>query len=197
MIRARRYAVPAAVAAVALGVAVAGPVQAYQHWPNNAHLTYGASGQQFWIGPDAQVNQNAIIRGVQSWNAASGEVSYSETGTQANSRLDFTHPAAANGTCANTQFFVDTTLLNPGGGAPTRNYWWAKVQVRDALNNTNACGPVDHRRGIMAHEMGHALGLAHVDGGGARIMQAEIAYPQWYDVNTPQPDDVNGVNALY
>lgn len=49
------------------------------------------------------------------------------------------------------------------------------------------------RQGVAAHELGHALGLAH-NGSSAAILM----YP--YDsrtVTTPQSDDKAGVNAIY
>jgi hypothetical protein len=192
-----RRVIGCAIFAATLLAALAAPAQAYQHWPHNYHLTFGAQGQKYWIGELAETNEPAIDDAVSSWNSASGKVSYSQTGTQSQSRLDFTHPSGDNGACANTLFFVDTDNVGNANGAPTKNYWWAKVQVRDALNDTDACGPVNHRRGILAHEMGHALGLAHVTGGAARIMRTYIAYPANYGINVPQPDDIAGVNALY
>ena len=180
-----------------LAFGTSAPAHAWQHWPNNYHLTYGVSGQQYWVGPDASPYSSGIDTAVGNWNSASGPVSYSKTTVQANSRLDWTYPGTSNGACANTLFFVNTTNVQDANGNPTSNYWWAKVQIRPDINNSGACGPGSHRKGIFGHEMGHALGLAHVHGGALRLMDRDIAFPDHYSVNAPTSDDVNGVNNLY
>lgn len=49
--------------------------------------------------------------------------------------------------------------------------------------------------GVAAHELGHALGLAHASG--CVIMVADTSTREACAINKPQQDDINGVNALY
>ncbi|MGD0153730.1 MAG: matrixin family metalloprotease [Thermacetogeniaceae bacterium] len=52
------------------------------------------------------------------------------------------------------------------------------------------------RQSVSTHELGHVLGLGHSNG--ARIMNP-YTDSRWdtYGVNTPQTDDLNGINAMY
>ncbi|MEU0316538.1 matrixin family metalloprotease [Nocardioides sp. NPDC006273] len=91
--------------------------------------------------------------------------------------------------CAATQMYVDTTAVDPRD----RNWWWAKVTIDPALHNTSLCGAISHRKGIIAHEQGHAMGLAHTSNS-STLMYTSISGTS---VNAPRQDDRNGIIALY
>ena len=54
------------------------------------------------------------------------------------------------------------------------------------------------RKSVSGHELGHVLGLSHMPWYYSALMNG---YTYWrydvYGVNTPQQDDINGVNAMY
>jgi len=51
---------------------------------------------------------------------------------------------------------------------------------------------MDFRR-VAVHELGHALGLAHENNPNIPAIMA----PTISNIEKPQPDDINGVRALY
>jgi len=186
----RRWVAGAALLAAAAAVALAvGPAGAYQTF-NNHTLTYGVSGQQYWLSANAvSNNENAIVSGVGLWNATSTPASYSRTYTQSSSRMDFYYNATG-GYCATTYYYVDESPVNPNN----QNWWWGKVYTTEHLKEPINCGNADHRPAILAHEQGHVMGLNHLDNGPARLM---YTYISGTNVNSPQPDDIAGINFLY
>jgi Zn-dependent protease with chaperone function len=157
--------------------------------PSTTTLTYGISGQQYWLAPGAvDNNENAIVSGVGLWNATSTPVSYSRTYTQSASRMDFYYNATG-GYCATTYYYVNTTTVNPNN----QNWWWGKVYTTQHLKEPSNCGNADHRKAVLAHEQGHVMGLDHAVSS-SRLMYTWIGGT---NVNAPQPDDVDGINYLY
>lgn len=169
---------------------------AYQTFNDN-RLTYGVSGQKYWLGPEAVTHHGvAIPNGVNLWNNENRVgVSYARTNSKGDSRLDFTRVGWNDPYCAVTYMFVGTSETSPF----TQNWTWAKVQVREDMKDPTQCGAATHRPVVFAHEMGHAMGLAHanVASGGKALMHQNIALPSHAGVTGPTADDANGVNHLY
>lgn len=168
---------------------------AYNTW-SDRHLTYGVVGQKYWLDQTAvDNNEGAILDGVAAWNATSTPVSYSRTTVKSSSRLDWYRISTNDSACAVARHFVDTTNVNGADGVPESNWWWGRVNIRPQLKTPAACGPATHREGVLAHEMGHVMGLAHVNGGANRLMRTDISSLD--NVNTPRQDDIDGINHLY
>ena len=185
-----RTVVASCVAVVATIIAAHASAYAYETF-NNHRLVYGVSGQQYWIGSEALANEAQIVSGVSNWNSAMAIVSFSRTYTRANARLEFTRIATNDAYCAVTYMYGGAGEVSPF----SQDWFYAKAQIRPQLDNTGACGASNHRQGILAHEMGHAMGVAHpATNVGARLMRADIAS---LTVNNPQTDDIAAVDFLY
>lgn len=169
----------------------AAPAGAYSTFAGHK-LTYGINKQSYWMDSTAvAAHPNAIPNGVGLWSATTDtKVYYTRTSSKSASRLDFYRRSSESGRyCAVTEMFVDTKSVDP----TKQNWWWAKVTIDPSLGRPSACGPDEHRKGIVAHEMGHAMGLAHTKNI-STLMYVDIASTY---INAPTKDDRNGINALY
>lgn len=102
---------------------------------------------------------------------------------------------------ANVVGWLDLGLFEAAAEA----WVWAREggdeAIHDAdivLNNAFAFGlPVEpaQMRGLLAHEWGHAIGLAHSDVAG--VVMSGQPYTPYNDVSVLQPDDVDGCRAMY
>jgi hypothetical protein len=171
-------------------VAAAPAAEAYNTYYDH-RLTYGVHNQYYWVAPGAKEHHpNAIPNGIGKWNATTDTKVYSlATSTKSKSRLDFYRRSTSSGDyCAMTSMYVDTKAVNPG----STNWWWAKVTI-DPLLAGPYCGADNHKKGIIAHEQGHAMGLDH-NNSSSTLMYINIASTS---VNGPKGDDRNGINHLY
>ncbi len=86
-----------------------------------------------------------------------------------------------------TSFVVHGRIIN---AAPTDVWDYASVYLNTYNLSTNQNA---FNNGIAGHEIGHAIGLAHVNN------RNVLMHPYGDEVNvtTPQNDEVNGVNYLY
>lgn len=139
---------------------------------------------------------SASLAALNSWGSTSIPVSFSKVTSGANLRV-------ANGNFGNVG--SDGIMKGPGTGtnAPScSNGVW--TQTAEAwLNNYYTDSYVaNKRRSVMAHEVGHALGLAHVDSGSA-CGSVTLMHPATYNrydvcgIVNPASDDIAGVRARY
>ncbi len=147
-------------------------------------LTQGVTGEKYWISSTAAPHATGIDNSWSAWNATSTPISYTQTATQADSRMDFYKVSSVNDWWAITTFYVGSTTVDP----ESTDWWWAKVRLDGDFANC------PNKQGVIAHEIGHGMGLAHVFGGTARLMRNNIAS---ITTTTPKPDDVDGINSLY
>jgi hypothetical protein len=172
-----------AVATCGVVLATAAPVAGYNTFGDH-RLTYGVVNQQYWIDSSAS-SLSGINTAFSRWNATSTPASWSHTTVQANSHIDTYLTSTVHSWWGITDFYVSTTQLSV---PPTQNWWWAKIRLDGDWANC------PNKTGVIGHEIGHAMGLAHVDGGNPRLMRTDIAN---LSTNTPWPDDVAGINHLY
>ena len=91
------------------------------------------------------------------------------------------------------KFWDAKTELFPRPEGPT--YWGAEVTLNDYWISDYES---NKKRFVIGHEFGHVLGLNHEPS----LAKEALMYPfieayDWWDIYTPQPDDVAGVNEIY
>lgn len=172
---------------------------AYELYGPGYKLTNGVSNEFYWRSSGVIDNYNAAsTSGVALWNNAAGvSVNFASTTNGSAAAMQICQTATTNTRrdyCAITWHMNGSQDVNNGpGGAPTSNWWYAKVYInRYTFKDPEACGPSSRRAPIIAHEMGHVMGLSH--GPSTSLMWAYIVISS---VSATTQDDRNGINALY
>lgn len=130
----------------------------------------------------------------------------SRTSFRYSSVRSFLDPCAARGTGQNGVTFSDTSCGEAFGNSTLAVTWsWysgSTLQRTGVVFNSKRnwsvydgpwSGTADFQR-VAVHELGHALGLDHENSVPA-IMNTSISWGS--SISLPQPDDINGVNAIY
>ncbi|WBW97035.1 matrixin family metalloprotease [Oceanirhabdus sp. W0125-5] len=132
--------------------------------------------------------ETAIDDAVDDWESQVSSLSLRQTTNQSASNMDFYTYSKSDNVLGYTQFYTNATL-DPG--APDKNWYWNKIYL-----NTATLGSKDgpKKQGVTAHEVGHALGLAH-DNSNPNVLMCQTSSGR--KVETVQSDDKNGVNSIY
>lgn len=194
------------IAVLALAIAAMMPVGALAYKTFGGHNLkygvgdYGASNQYYYITANA-VNYGyttSIKDAMSDWIYTTSRlgittpISYARTTTQSSSRMDIYYGNYYDDSLgiygATSMYHGSTCVGSPETGAPTVDWVWGKIK----LNNPNfsAMSSVE-RKGVIAHEMGHVMGLAHVSD------SAALMYTYEGGPNDARKDDLNGINYLY
>lgn len=154
---------------------------------------YGNDTQHYYITSSASGYTSYINTAMSQWvNTTSSmgvttPISYTSTTTQSSSRMDIYQVSTVNDWWGLTTMYSGNTEVDPFSS----NWVWGKIQLDGAFANlTN-----DKRLAVIAHEMGHVMGLAHSDMSNV-LMRADIAY-NTSGTTRAQVNDLAGINYLY
>ncbi len=150
-------------------------------------LIGGIKNRTFFIN-DSSGQWTADIRtGVASWNATATQADFAEA-TSSGQTIDFDVLNWGTVDWCGYTFYLDSrgNYINYGG-YPDES--WARSQVKIQQPPVPGC-PALSKQATAAHEMGHAMGLKH-----SNISGVLMSVPT--GAQTPQQDDIDGVNSLY
>ncbi len=130
-------------------------------------------------------------------------ISLASTTNKSSSYFDIyeTSMPGSSNTVAGTYIYVKNVgCINPGFIAPNQNYSWTEIVLNSDVfpylqsRVYNGLTGDQNRQGTIAHEFGHAMGLAHSNSNPDVIM-CQLGYDR--RVYTPMEDDLAGINYLY
>jgi hypothetical protein len=153
---------------------------------------YGSSNQHYYIDSSASGYTSMINTAMDQWIYTTGPwgittpISYTRTTTKSSSRMDHYLSSNIHDWWGLTTFWSGDSTVEP----TEKNWVWNKVWLDGDFANC------PNRRGVIAHEEGHAMGLAHVSSGTA-VMRTTIGQGGLNNITRAQPDDLNGINHLY
>lgn len=186
------------------------PVYAYNTFGytlNGGVGNYGYSTRNYWIDSSASGYTTLIDDAVSSWVHTTSRlgittpISLSRTTTKSSSYFDvylLAMPGSSN-TVAGTYFYVKNVgCINPNLEGPNQNWSWTEIHLNSnsfpTLSVSNSLTGDQNRQGTIAHEFGHAMGLAHSNNNTSVIM---CQLGSGRKVYLPMEDDANGINSIY
>lgn len=197
-VRIRRPLFMAALLGLAVPMALPVPrADAYHTWSDH-RLVGGIHNRTYFLDSTVTgVDAAAVTRARDVWNPTATNFWFYQQTSAAGAAVQVHHLAGTSGAGG---YCARTVLYYGGAGhttAPTADWSSARLDV-DPANFTSAaaCGiqTDQHRGAILAHEWGHAIGLAHDDYNAAVLMYTHISGT---GVSAPTQDDINGANHLY
>lgn len=146
--------------------------------PNGrASFRYNPANQPAWITSTAFVA--AAITG---WNNYTPNLQLTYAGTS----------TATSNLCLGNQPDGQNTISWQIGGGIGLSCWWTGANGEcDVLLGTGSQLPLSYYQGILAHELGHCVGLGHTPDTTA------LMYHTYHNQNVPQADDIAGICSHY
>ncbi|CUU51201.1 matrixin family metalloprotease [Clostridium beijerinckii] len=159
-------------------------------------LKGGVENVTYYVDSSASGLKNKISLAASSWNGTDTPVYLKNVTSSSKSVVDIYYTNSAFSSSDNRNGIVAQTTYIPD----SKNYWTnAKIEVNPTvydnltLSDTHGTPVSDAQQGTLAHEMGHAMGLAH--NFDADVLMNQLGGGR--KVYTPQADDQDGINSLY
>lgn len=170
---------------------------AYETYDDNC-LDDGVDNAKYYVSSSASDIEKRIKAAVESWNYSDTDVSITETSKLSSAQIRFYYKDSYfdeddDNVIARTQFYIK------GDGWSVPDYDWTKARIRvhpevyDSLKSKNGLSRSKNQQGTLAHELGHAMGLAHTRD--EETIMCQLGKGR--TVYKPQEDDEDGINHLY
>lgn len=169
------------------------PAYAYNTWHDHRLWGgvggYGYTNQYYYVDGSAGAYLGPAVAAMNGWiyttesTGVTTPISFLRTSYRPASVIDVFQIDYIAAWWGFTTHYNGSTEIEPTDG----NWSWALVQLDGAF------AQCQNQQGVIAHEFGHAMGLAHVTAGSS-VMFEDIAYTS---VAVAAADDLNGINHLY
>lgn len=162
-------------------------------------LTYGCSNIPYWYSAGTfdrtsnSVQSKQLKTAMTRWNNADSSISFSKASSLSNARLVYDHEQLEDAYAVTRLFDTNSNLLTVTTKTPlSSNFKYAHIYICENQIKTIAEKTV--RVAIVSHEVGHALGLSHINTVKQSIM---CNYASGRTVNAPQSRDARSVKHIY
>jgi len=130
------------------------------------------------------VDRTGLNNAVKAWNASPANVILTQNHTGALTIQETSRPSVSWDGLTNYAWSTSNGV---------KYFTYAHVYINYHYTHSYPAGAT---QGVVVHELGHALGLAHTNG---CVIMTPGTSERWFTchIDTPRTDDINGINKLY